>query len=65
MPKIKTRKSAAKRFKFTAKGKVIRKKAYKRHILEWKKSSQKRRLSKNVLVKKSDIAKVRVMLPNA
>lgn len=65
MPKLKTRKAAAKRFRFTAKGKIVRGKAYKRHILEWKTSRQKRRLSKNVMVSKSDEARVRAMLPNA
>lgn len=63
MPKMKTRKAAAKRFRFTGTGKVVRGKASKRHLLEWKKSSQKRRLSKTVMVNKSDLRRIQVMLP--
>lgn len=62
--KIKTRKAAAKRFRFTATGKIVRKKARTRHILEWKTSKQKRRLGKTQLVSKSDEARVRSMLPS-
>jgi large subunit ribosomal protein L35 len=65
MPKIKTRKAAAKRFRFTAKGKIVRKRAGTRHILEWKSSRQKRRLSKTIVVKKSDVARIKSMLPGA
>jgi large subunit ribosomal protein L35 len=65
MPKIKSRKAAAKRFKFTGTGKIKRGKAFKRHLLESKRSSQKRRLSKTVLVHKRDIEKIRTMLPYA
>lgn len=61
--KIKTRKSASKRFRFTGTGKIIRRKAYKRHILESKTSKQKRRLSKDVLISGSDAARVRAMMP--
>ncbi|MCX5749839.1 MAG: 50S ribosomal protein L35 [Candidatus Saganbacteria bacterium] len=60
--KIKTRKAAAKRFRFTGTGKIVRRKAYKRHILESKTSKQKRRLSKDILVSKSDEHRVRSML---
>jgi len=63
MPKIKTRRAAAKRFSFTGTGKIRRIKAYKRHILESKTSKQKGRLSKGILVKKSDVNRVRAMLP--
>ncbi len=63
MPKMKTRRAAAKRFRFTAKGKIKRGRAYKRHLLEQKTSSQKRRLSGTILVKKTDIRKIRQMLP--
>lgn len=63
MPKMKTRKAAAKRFRFSAKGKIFRGKAYKRHILESKTSAQKRRLSKTVQISKSDVARVKQMLP--
>lgn len=63
MPKIKTRKAAAKRFRFTGTGKIVRKKAFKRHLLEWKTSSQKRRLTKGILVDKTDIDRVHAMIP--
>ena len=63
MPKMKTRKAAAKRFMFTSKGKIKRGKAFRRHLLESKTSKQKRRLSKTILVNKADIAKIRVMMP--
>ena len=63
MPKMKTRKAAAKRFMFTSTGKIKRGRAFKRHLLEGKKSSQKRRLSKLVLVSKSDVARIKSMLP--
>lgn len=63
MPKIKTRKAAAKRFSFTAKGKIKRKKAFKRHLLESKTSKQKSRLSKTILVSPSDAHRIRTMIP--
>ena len=44
MPKMKTNRSAAKRFKLTATGKVRRYKAFKSHILTKKTSKRKRRL---------------------
>lgn len=63
MPKMKTRKAAAKRFRFTGKGKVVRGRASKRHLLEWKTSSQKRRLSKGIIVNKTDLGRIQVMIP--
>ena len=63
MPKMKTRKAAAKRFSFTGTGKIRRKKAYKRHLLEQKTSKQKGRLSKLVLVSPTDVRRVRAMIP--
>ncbi len=62
MPKIKTRKAAAKRFRFTATGKIVRGRAFKRHLLESKTSKQKGRLSKTILVKKQDMHRVKSML---
>ena len=46
MPKMKTKRGAAKRFKFTASGKVKRSRAYLRHILTHKTRKQKRHLGK-------------------
>jgi large subunit ribosomal protein L35 len=61
--KLKTRKAAAKRFKLTAGGKVIRGHAYARHILTSKASKRKRKLDQNTLVSAADVPRVHAMLP--
>ncbi|MGH9433043.1 MAG: 50S ribosomal protein L35 [Terriglobia bacterium] len=61
--KLKTHKGAAKRFKITATGKVIRGHAYARHILTSKSSNRKRKLDQTTTVSPSDVNRVRVMLP--
>ncbi len=63
MPKIKTSRGAAKRFKITAKGKVKRHRAYLRHILSTKTSKQKRRLRKPALVDKANEKAIKRLLP--
>jgi len=63
MPKIKTRRAAAKRFRITGTGKVIRRRARTRHLLEWKNSRQKRALGRDRIVKGGDKKKVKVMMP--
>jgi large subunit ribosomal protein L35 len=63
MPKIKTRKAAAKRFKFTSTGKIFRRGVKTRHILESKSPGQKRRYGKDREVSKTDRERVRVMMP--
>jgi large subunit ribosomal protein L35 len=63
MPKMKTNRAAAKRFKMTASGKVKRRRAYLRHILVNKTRKQKRRLSKSVLVHKSNEKAIKRLLP--
>lgn len=63
MPKMKTNKSAAKRFSFTKKGKVKRKKAGLRHILSTKSPDQKRRLRHGVLVNDADMTSIERMMP--
>jgi large subunit ribosomal protein L35 len=63
MPKLKTRKAAAKRFRATGSGKVVRRKAFKNHLLEHKSSKQKRVLSKMPVVNECDVDNVRLMLP--
>jgi len=63
MPKIKTQRSAAKRFKKTASGKVKRMKAYKTHILNKKTQKRKRNLRKATLVSTADMNRVSQMLP--
>jgi large subunit ribosomal protein L35 len=64
MPKLKTHRGAAKRFKKTATGKFKRSKAFKQHILTSKTRSRKRGLKGSTLVAAVDEAKLRLMLPN-
>ncbi len=63
MPKLKTHKGAAKRFRKTASGKVIRQHAYTRHILTSKRRKRKRRLRGTTLVNRADEAQVKRLLP--
>ncbi|HEX9761363.1 MAG TPA: 50S ribosomal protein L35 [Candidatus Acidoferrales bacterium] len=63
--KRKTHRGAAKRFKVTAGGKILRGHSGKRHLLGTKPSSRPRRMRKNTLVHKADVANVRAMLPYA
>ena len=62
MPKQKTNRSAAKRFKRTGSGKFRRNKAYKSHILTKKSPKRKRNLRKKTLVSKADESRVRRLL---
>jgi large subunit ribosomal protein L35 len=62
MPKVKTNKSTAKRFKITAKGKVKRMRAFKSHILTKKSAKRKRRLRKPDLAAPGDAKRVLRML---
>ena len=61
--KLKTHKGAAKRFKLTASGKIIRGHAFARHILTSKASKRKRKLDQTTLVDPADVRHVRRMLP--
>ncbi|VFP79096.1 50S ribosomal protein L35 [Buchnera aphidicola] len=63
MPKIKTLRSAAKRFKKTASGQFKRKQANLRHILTKKNTNYKRNLRKKVIVSSSDRSKISFFLP--
>jgi large subunit ribosomal protein L35 len=63
MPKLKTHKGAAKRFKKTATGKITRAKAFKQHILTSKTRSRKRGLRGTVVVSDADAKKLSRMLP--
>ncbi len=62
MPKKKTHKGAAKRFKVTGRSKIVREKAFKSHILTKKNAKRKRRLGKGVEVSSSDLKKVKRLL---
>ena len=63
MPKLKTHRGAAKRFKKTKTGKFKRGNAFKAHILTSKSRSRKRKLKGTSLVSPQDTAKLRRMLP--
>jgi large subunit ribosomal protein L35 len=63
MPKLKSHRGAAKRFKKTGTGKFVRSKAFKGHILTSKSRKRKRGLRGTVVVAKADQAKLRRMLP--
>ncbi len=63
MPKLKTRKAAAKRFRATGTGKIMRRKAGKNHLLEHKTSNKKGKMSKMAVVNERDEENVRLMLP--
>jgi len=63
MPKLKTHRGAAKRFKKTASGKFLRAKAFRRHILTSKPTHRKRHMRGTVVVSDADTGKLRRMLP--
>jgi len=63
MPKLKTHKGAAKRFRLTAKGKVKRGHSHARHILTSKTTKRKRHLDIDVMVSEADGKLVKRMLP--
>jgi len=63
MPKLKTHKGAAKRFKKTGTGKIVRRKAFARHILTSKARSRKRRLTASAVAEEANARAVREMLP--
>ena len=65
MPKIKTNRGAAKRFKTTGSGKVVRNKAFANHILTKKTTKRKRSLRKSSLVDSSNRQKVNRLIPYA
>ena len=61
--KLKTHKGAAKRFKKTGTGKIVRRHAFARHLLTSKAKSRKRSLGQSVVADKADQAKLNTMLP--
>ena len=63
MPKQKTSRGAAKRFKLTGTGKLKRRKAYLRHILTSKTRKQKRQLGKATLVDATNSRAIERLLP--
>ena len=63
MPKQKTHRGAAKRFRLSSRGKVKRSQACKRHILTKKPRKRKRHLNQEVLASPADLRRIRRMLP--
>ncbi len=63
MPKMKTNRSAAKRFKLTGTGKLKRNKAYKRHILTKKTTKTKRNLRKPAMTDPTNVKNMKKILP--
>ncbi|HUQ62610.1 MAG TPA: 50S ribosomal protein L35 [Acidimicrobiales bacterium] len=62
MPKMKTHRGAAKRFKVTGSGKIVRRRAFRSHILEKKSSKRTRRLAREAEVIGGDRAQVKRLL---
>ena len=63
MPKLKTKKSAKKRFKMLKSGKIKRRRASLRHILTSKPKGRKRNLRRGVMVDKADVKAIRQLMP--
>ena len=63
MPKVKTKKAAAKRFKMTGTGKLKRMKAYKSHILTKKSQKRKRNLRKSTITDATNVKSMKKILP--
>jgi len=63
MPKMKTHRGAAKRFKKTGTGKISRSRSNKQHILTKKSAKRKRNLRKSALVARVDEKRLKQMLP--
>ena len=63
MPKIKTNRSAAKRFKVTGTGKLKRNKAYRRHILTKKTTKNKRNLRHSVITDETNVKNMKKITP--
>ncbi len=63
MPKLKTRKAAAKRFRVTGTGKIMRRKAFRNHLLQKKTAVRKRNLAQAAVVDERDAENVSLMLP--
>lgn len=63
MPKMKTRRAAAKRFSFTKNGKIKRAKAYKSHLLNGKSRKRKRNLRQGTFVDSTVAGNVRELIP--
>lgn len=65
MPKIKTNRGAAKRFKRNGSGAFKRGQSHRRHILTKKSTKRKRQLRSPIMIDKADAALIKRLLPNA
>ena len=65
MPKMRTHRGAAKRFKRTGTGKISRMRKGKQHILTKKTTKRKRNLRKRALVSAADEKRLNQLLPNS
>ena len=63
MPKMRTKRSAAKRLKRTASGKLLRRSGWKSHLLEGKDPKRRRRLRQASLISQADERRIRVLVP--
>ena len=63
MPKLKTRKAAAKRYKITGRDNFLRRHAFKGHLLMKKSNRQKLKLSQVICVSNNDLKSIKLMLP--
>ena len=63
MPKIKTKRAAAKRFKMTGNGELKRSKAFKSHILTKKTTQRKRNLRKAAMTDETNLKNMKKILP--
>lgn len=64
MPKIKTNRAAAKRFRKTGTGKVVFRKSHASHILTKKTTKRKRSLRKGQIADKTNMREIKLLLPN-
>lgn len=64
MPKMKTKRSAAKRFKVTGSGKLLRRRAFKSHLKRKKNPKRRRHLRKPALVASADLKRIKKLLPH-
>jgi len=63
VPKIKTNKAAAKRFRVTGSGRIKRNKGYKQHILSSKNKKRKRHLRQSTMVSAVETKNIRKLIP--
>ena len=64
MPKMKTHKGSAKRFKLTGSGKIRRRKAFSNHLFISKSAKQKRNLRRSTIVDETNVKRLRRLLSN-